>query len=255
MNGAAPSPYFDYALSNTAIIGNSGFQPYMSTLTQIDTAYVLYRNADNVTDVPSSTYTYGEYFLSFTSSPIAMTTYGARVNDNGMNHYYCDTNSAYISGTPNSYNTTHPNSAGMKGNKTYLIPLLAKISKIVGILDYTNGNYKLEPRKDDDFGTITPPTSVFRDADVVPKAFALEQNYPNPFNPTTTIRYTVPVKSIVTLKIYNILGQVVESLVNMDQGVGSYVVQFHASRLSTGVYFYELRAGNYRDIKKMLLLK
>jgi hypothetical protein len=255
MNGAAPSPYFDYALSNTAIIGNSGFQPYMSTLTQIDTAYVLYRNADNVTDVPSSTYTYGEYFLSLTSSPIAMTTYGARVNDNGMNHYYCDTNSAYISGTPNSYNTTHPNSAGMKGNKTYLIPLLAKISKIVGILDYTNGNYKLEPRKDDDFGTITPPTSVFRDADVVPKAFALEQNYPNPFNPTTTIRYTVPVKSIVTLKIYNILGQVVESLVNMDQGVGSYVVQFNASRLSTGVYFYELRAGNYRDIKKMLLLK
>jgi hypothetical protein len=252
--GTSPTPYLDYALSNTAIIGHANFQPYMSTLTELDDAYVLYRNADNPNDVPSSTYTYGEYFLSLTKTAPTMTTYGIRVNDNGMNHYFCDTNSAYISGTPTSYNTTHPNSAGMKGNQTYLIPLLAKLSKIIGILDYTNGNYKLEPRKDDDFGTVTP-TSVFMEPNVIPKAFALEQNYPNPFNPSTTIRYTVPARSTVTLKIYNILGQIVESLVNMDQGVGSYVVQFNASRLSTGVYFYELQAGNYRDIKKMVLLK
>ena len=90
---------------------------------------------------------------------------------------------------------------------------------------------------------------------VTPKTFTLSQNYPNPFNPTTTIHYTVPVKSNVTIRIYNILGQQVESLVNMEQGTGSYVVQYNASRLSTGVYFYELRAGDYRDIKKMLLLK
>ena len=90
---------------------------------------------------------------------------------------------------------------------------------------------------------------------VTPKAFTLSQNYPNPFNPSTTIRYSLTTKSNVTLRIYNILGQQVESLVNMEQGAGSYVVQYNASRLSTGVYFYELRAGDYRDIKKMLLLK
>jgi hypothetical protein len=248
------SPFFDYALSNTAIVGNVGFQPWMSMLQEVDSVYVLYRNADNTGDIPTSTSTFGEFFVSNVNTPIALTTFGVRVNDNGMNHYYCDTNSAYISGTPNSYNTTHPNSAGMKGNQTYLIPLLSKITKLVGILDYTNGNYKLEPRKDDDFGTIIA-TSVFMEPNVVPKTFVLEQNYPNPFNPSTTIRYMVPSRSTVTLKIYNILGQLVESLVNMEQGVGSYVVQFNASHLSTGVYFYELRAGNYRDVKKMLLLK
>ena len=250
--GTAPSPYFDYALSSTAIIGSTGFQPYMSTLTELDGAYVLYRNADNVSNDPTTTYTYGEYFLALTNTPIAMTTYGVRANDNGMNHYYCDTLATYITG-PNGYNATHPLSAGMKGNKSYLIPLHAKLSYIRGMLDYTNGSYKLEPRKDDDFGTYI--VSVSKDPNSIPKGFSLSQNYPNPFNPSTTIRYTVPIKSNVTLRIYNILGQQVESLVNMEQGVGSYVVQYNASRLATGVYFYELRAGDYRDIKKMLLLK
>jgi hypothetical protein len=246
------SPYFDYSLSNTAIIGNSGFQPWMSTLQELDNVYILYQNADNVTNDPTSTYTYGEFFVSNVNTPIAMTTYGVRVNDNGMNHYYCDTNATYITG-PNGYNSTHPLSAGMKGNKAFIIPLLAKLSYIRGMLDYTNGNYKLEPRKDDDFGTIT--TGVFMEVNSTPKRYTLEQNYPNPFNPSTTIRYTVPAKSMVTLRIYNLLGQEVESLVNMEQGTGSYFVQYNASRLSTGVYFYELRAGDYRDIKKMLLLK
>ena len=246
------SPYFDYALSNTAVIGNSGFQPWMSMLQELDTIYVIYRNADNTGDVPSSTYTYGEFFVSNATS-ISMSAYGVRINDNGVNHYYTDTNSAYISGTSNSYNTTHPTLAGMKGNKTYLIPLLAKLSYIRGMLDYTNGNYKLEPRKDDDFGTIL--TGVFMEPNSVPNKFALEQNYPNPFNPSTTIRYTIPAKSNVTIKIYNVLGQQIESLVNMDQTAGSYVIQYNASRLATGVYFYELRAGDYRNVKKMLLLK
>jgi hypothetical protein len=253
-NGSAPSPFFDYALSNTAIIGNNGFQPYMSTLLQVDSAYVIYRNADNTDGVPSSTATYGEFFLALAPSPINMTVYGVRVNDNGMNHYYCDTNSAYISGFANSYNTTHPNSAGIKGNPAYLIPLAARLNYLRGILDYTNSNYKLEPRKDDDFGSIITSVFIVNNSDL-PKGFSLQQNYPNPFNPSTTIRYTVPARSNVTLKIYNILGQEVESLVNMEQTANTYEVRFDASRFSTGVYFYELRAGNYRDVKKMIMLK
>jgi hypothetical protein len=246
------SPYFDYALSNPAIIGNSGFQPWMSMLQELDNVYVIYRNADNTSDIPTSTATYGEFFIS-NAQAISMAAYGVRVNDNGVNHYYTDTNSIYISGGLYSYNSTHPFTAGIKGNKAYLIPLLAKLSYIRGMLDYTNSNYKLEPRQDDDFGIIT--VGVYQEKNILPAKFTLEQNYPNPFNPSTTIRYTVPAKSNVTLRIYNLLGQQVESLINMEQGVGSYVVQYNASRLATGVYFYELRAGDYRDIKKMLLLK
>ncbi len=248
------SPYFDYALSSTAVIGNSGFQPWMSVLQELDNVYVIYQNADNTGNDPTSTYTYGEFAVS-SSAAQPITTFGSycvRVNDNGVNHYYTDNVDQYISG-PNGFNATHPTLAGLKGNTSYLIPLYAKLSYIRGMLDYTNSNYKLEPRKDDDFGTII--TGVYQEKNILPAKFTLEQNYPNPFNPSTTIRYTVPVKSGVTLRIYNILGQEVESLVNMEQAAGSYVVQYNASRLSTGVYFYELRAGDYRDIKKMLLLK
>jgi hypothetical protein len=128
------------------------------------------------------------------------------------------------------------------------------LTYIRGILDYTNGNYKLEPRKDDDFGAITV-TGVYREENSHPMAYQLSQNYPNPFNPSTIIEYSLPIGGQVSLKIYNILGQQVESLVNMDQNAGSYTVQFNASRLATGVYFYELQAGSYRAVKKMLLVK
>lgn len=85
--------------------------------------------------------------------------------------------------------------------------------------------------------------------------YSLSQNYPNPFNPTTVIEYTIPKESQVTLKIYDVLGQEVETLVNEEQNVGSYEVQFNGSRLASGVYFYRLAAGNHAITKKMLLLK
>ncbi|HTR79990.1 MAG TPA: T9SS type A sorting domain-containing protein [Bacteroidota bacterium] len=89
----------------------------------------------------------------------------------------------------------------------------------------------------------------------VPQQFTLSQNYPNPFNPTTTIAYSISQNSFVTLKVYNVLGQEVASLVNQQQNASSYTVDFDASRLSSGIYFYKIQAGSFTMTKKMLLLK
>lgn len=88
-----------------------------------------------------------------------------------------------------------------------------------------------------------------------PNKYYLFQNYPNPFNPTTTIAYAIPERGIVSLKVYDVLGREIETLVNDYKRSGQYEVNFDATHQSSGVYFYTLQAGNYRDIKKMLLLR
>jgi hypothetical protein len=85
--------------------------------------------------------------------------------------------------------------------------------------------------------------------------FELEQNYPNPFNPSTNISYKINKAGNVSLKVYNVLGTEVATLVNEYKPAGNYTVRFNASNFSSGVYFYKLTAGNYSEIKKMTLLK
>ena len=89
----------------------------------------------------------------------------------------------------------------------------------------------------------------------LPKAFSLSQNYPNPFNPSTIINYQLPKSNHVTLRLYDAIGREVATLVDEYKQAGSYDVQFNAARLSSGVYFYRIEAGNYVDMKKMLLMK
>ena len=89
----------------------------------------------------------------------------------------------------------------------------------------------------------------------LPTTYSLEQNYPNPFNPSTTIKYQLPKAGFVTLKIYDILGREVASLVKEYQHGGKYSVDFKASKLSSGVYIYELKTPDYNSCKKMILTK
>ena len=88
-----------------------------------------------------------------------------------------------------------------------------------------------------------------------PNQYALNQNYPNPFNPSTVITYSIPVSSNVTLKVYDILGRLITTLVNENQQAGSYTVNFDARDLSNGIYFYKIQSGNFVAVNKMLLLK
>ena len=89
----------------------------------------------------------------------------------------------------------------------------------------------------------------------LPNEFSLDQNYPNPFNPTTVINYQLPVNTLVTLEVYDVLGREVRALVGERQTAGTHSVAFNAENLSSGIYFYRLTAGNYVDTKKLLLLK
>jgi hypothetical protein len=89
----------------------------------------------------------------------------------------------------------------------------------------------------------------------LPKQFALLQNYPNPFNPTTTIRYDLPSASEVSLKVFDLLGREVATLVNARRAAGAQVVQFNAASFASGIYFYRLETASFSQTKKMLLAK
>lgn len=106
-------------------------------------------------------------------------------------------------------------------------------------IDY-NGNYKY---------------SEIVEVEIAPKNFSLAQNYPNPFNPITSLQYAIGSRQFVTLKVYDLLGREIATLVNEEKPAGSYEVEFSAINLPGGVYFYQLKAGDFRETKKMILLK
>jgi hypothetical protein len=100
----------------------------------------------------------------------------------------------------------------------------------------------------------TDTTDVERRASPIPEEFALHQNYPNPFNPTTNIEFSTPQNGFVTLKVYNLLGQEVATLLETYKSAGRYAVNFDASALASGLYYYTLTAGELKETRKMVLL-
>ena len=98
-------------------------------------------------------------------------------------------------------------------------------------------------------------TAEIEKIEIIPDKFYLAQNYPNPFNPTTKINYSITNAGITTLKVYNILGKEIAELVNKSQQSGNYSINFNASDLTSGIYFYSLTNGNISMTKKMILLK
>jgi hypothetical protein len=106
-----------------------------------------------------------------------------------------------------------------------------------------------------DLNWFTGTVGVEEISNSVPTKFNLSQNYPNPFNPTTMINYSIPRDGFVTIKVYNLLGQEVATLVNQEQRTGIYRVDFDASKLASGVYTYSIQSGDFTLAKKMVLMK
>jgi hypothetical protein len=100
---------------------------------------------------------------------------------------------------------------------------------------------------------LSPLVSV--ENENVPVTFNLSQNYPNPFNPTTSLQYAIGSRQFVTLKVYDLLGREIATLVNEEKPAGEYEVEFNGYTLPSGIYFYQLKAGSFSETKKMILLK
>ncbi len=107
------------------------------------------------------------------------------------------------------------------------------------------------PRSLTDFGD---PVSV-DDENGIPTVYSLNQNFPNPFNPSTKIQFSIPENGMVTLKVFDILGREVMTLVNEELPASYKTVEFDASQLTSGIYFYRIQVNNFTAVKKMILMK
>jgi photosystem II stability/assembly factor-like uncharacterized protein len=114
-----------------------------------------------------------------------------------------------------------------------------------------NGNIL---RKIIPFETIIDTTTIDTTL-TIPTDYQLKQNYPNPFNPTTTIEYSIPKQSKVTVKVFDLLGREIATLVDEEKTAGNYMIDFNGSNLSSGIYFYRLDAGGFSETKKLILIK
>jgi len=124
-------------------------------------------------------------------------------------------------------------------------------------MSYTNGIFFLTEATEATWyaWTIDDGAVSVEENDITPVEFSLEQNYPNPFNPSTKIKYNIPETENIKLAIYNSVGEEVEVLVNEMMNTGFYEIEFNAATLPSGIYFYQMQAGDFVETKKMVLMK
>lgn len=174
-----------------------------------------------------------------------------------------------ISNATKSSHTTHTATWNVKNFNSVAVPNGSYKLRVELTDKHAQGPlYSLDFNIGDSTGSINPAdknyfhnielswlstvTSVESGIDI---GYELLQNYPNPFNPTTTIGYSIPQRSFVQLKIYDILGNEMSSLINEEMPKGSYKIKFNASFLKSGIYFYRLQTENYKKTKKLILLR
>ncbi len=230
----SPRPIPEAALISTADIGsspNSIAEAYEGVLVKYENVTVINENADGnpgPDEGSGGNRNFGEMFVADTSN------IQTRVEVQDGTHEYHNFWDPLFSERP----------LKISDGDTF--------EELRGILYYSFSNYKLVPRKNDDFiGFVTGVEEI----NSVPVSFSISQNYPNPFNPSTTIEYALQEASYVKIDVFNILGQKISSLVNAHVESGIHKVNFIANQFPSGVYFYKIEAGEFVSVKKMILLK
>ncbi|HBY18392.1 MAG: Peptidase S8/S53 subtilisin kexin sedolisin, partial [Marinimicrobia bacterium 46_47] len=120
---------------------------------------------------------------------------------------------------------------------------------VKGVYLFSYGTFKIEVRDGTDLG-LTSATEP-----VVPATYALHQNYPNPFNPSTSITFSLPEQTLVSIQIYNVRGQLVQTLTNSVYGPGQHTLTWKPVNLGSGIYLYRIHAGDFNAVKKLTYLK
>jgi hypothetical protein len=201
-----------------------------------------------------SDFTGGEY----DALPVELVSFNASVNDNSVNLSW--------------QTATELNNFGFEVERTFASASSVQTWENIGFVkgagnssspkDYSfkdlklaNKSYQYRLKQIDNDGSFTYSKVINVTVEYAPSSFSLSQNYPNPFNPSTKISWQSPVSSWQTLKVYDILGNEVATLVDEFRAAGSYEIDFNASQLTSGVYVYKISAGEFSDTKKMLLTK
>ena len=162
---------------------------------------------------------------------------------NSENEIYAATNNNGVYISTNNGDTWNQLNTGLTTNKTYSLAVNSNGYLFAGT--YGNGVFRSIN------STITNSVENYPK----PSSYSLSQNYPNPFNPNTKIQYSVPQSSQVVIKVFDILGNEIATLVNEEKPAGNYEVEFNGATLPSGVYFYQLKAGNFVETKKMILIR
>ena len=228
----ATNPFFSNVLvPGTAGVNNLGFDPNLAS--------------------PPTGYT-GPFNTSPISLPVELTSFTAQTTSEGVRLSWTTASELNNSGFEVQRSTNQTNWATLGFVRGAGTTTEAQSYSFVDASASGRVFYRL---KQVDFDGQFEYSNIIEVNAGVPQTFALEQNYPNPFNPSTAISYQLPVAGNVSLKVFDMLGKEVATLVNARQEAGAYTVNFNANNLSSGVYFYRLQAGNFVQTRKMMLVK
>ena len=244
-------------LAQTTVVISNGTGIYVPLGSSFcaDTIKVLeggyYITEDTSGTCPGATIT-GDGFISL---PVELTSFTASVSGSAVTLNWAtatETNNSGFEVERKLENTVWKKIGFVEGHGTTTEIQNYKYINNISDLQATSLSYRL---KQIDFDGSYEYSEVVEVTNLAPTDYALHQNYPNPFNPATTISYSLPVKSQVTLVVYNTLGESVVQLVSEEKAPGRYKVEFNATNLPSGIYFYRLQSGSFVDTKKMILLK
>ncbi len=252
MQKTAPSTFFSVHLSEFSI-GSSPYFAYVNYSINMDVAEIIvFNNAFNTTERQQvETYLQNKWGDMSNPLPVTLNNFSYSVKNNNVNLHWSTSTEQNNDGffVERKENNKWIKINFVKGNGTTNILQNYNFVDVIksGKYSYrlkqvdTDGKYFYSEELEVNIGALTH--------------YGLKEAYPNPFNPNTTIEYQLPQKEFVTLKVYDVLGKEIATLVNGEKEVGTHSATFNANQFSSGIYYYRLIAGNYSEMKKMVLLK